>query len=267
MLDKSTKPIMSRFGYKKFNYKKIGLVLAGLILFSVLVIYLLSSRLASPTRTISSPDQYSQLRQAMVEEQLKKRDIDNEKVLAAMEKVERHKFVPENMKDNAYVDDPLPIGYGQTISQPYIVALMTQEARVEPDDKVLEIGTGSGYQAAVLSELVDKVYTIEIIKELADSASQRLKNLGYDKVEVKNADGYDGWQEVGPFDAILVTAAANHVPPPLLEQLKEGGRLVIPLGNIFQFQTLNLITKKDGEVKTKYITSVRFVEMTGKAEE
>lgn len=252
----------------KSMYKKFRLVFGFLILLLVLVVLIFYfQKPAIPTGNITAPDKYSRLRFEMVEEQLKKRDIDDERVLAVMEEVERHKFVPENMENYAYVDDPLPIGYGQTISQPYIVALMTQEAQVEKGDKVLEIGTGSGYQAAVLSELVDKVYTIEIIKELADSASQRFKDLGYDNIEAKNADGYYGWQEAGPFDAILVTAATNHVPPPLIEQLKEGGRLVIPLGNVFRFQTLNLVTKKDGEVKTKYITSVRFVEMTGKAKE
>jgi len=257
---------MLDFGHKKFNYKKVGLVLSGLILFLLLIIYFQKSQ-STFTNDIFFPDKYSQLRHEMVEEQLKKRDIDDERVLDAMKEVERHKFVPENMENYAYTDDPLPIGYGQTISQPYMVALMTQEAQIEKSDKVLEIGTGSGYQAAILSELVDEVYTIEIIKELADLASQRFKDLGYDNIEAKNADGYYGWQEAGPFDAILVTAAANHVPPPLIEQLKEGGRLVIPLGNVFRFQTLNLVTKKDGEVKTKYITSVRFVEMTGKAKE
>jgi len=248
--------------------KKIGLVVSLLILFFIFVLYFVVTEHNKENVNIPTfSDRYCQQRYDMVEEQLKKRDIDDERVLAAMGSVERHKLVPESLKNKAYNDNPLPIGYGQTISQPYIVALMTQEVGVEAGDKVLEIGTGSGYQAAILAELVDKVYSIEIIKDLADSARQGLKDLGYDNVEVKNADGYYGWEEKGPFDAILVTAAANHVPPSLIEQLKDGGKLVIPLGNIFRFQTLNLITKEGDEVKNKYITSVRFVEMTGQAKE
>jgi len=182
-----------------------------------------------------------------------------------MEKIERHKFVPEALKNNAYDDNPLPIGYGQTISQPYIVALMTQSLEVGKNDKVLEIGTGSGYQAAVLSELVKKVYTMEIINELAENAETRLRNLGYKNVKVENADGYSGWEEFAPYDAIIVTAAANHIPPPLLEQLKDGGKLIIPLGSTLTFQTLTLVTKKGDDLETKFITGVRFVPLTGKA--
>lgn len=251
---------------EKFRFKKIGLGFFLLILLLVVIIFVTREPDTSVDNATFT-DEYSRLRYEMVTEQLKKRDIDDERVLAVMGSVERHKLVPESLKNKAYNDNPLPIGYGQTISQPYIVALMTQEAGVEAGDKILEIGTGSGYQAAVLAELVDKVYSIEIIKDLADSARQSLKDLGYDNVEVKNADGYYGWEEKGPFDAIFVTAAANHVPPPLIKQLKDGGKLVIPLGNIFRFQTLNLVTKEGDEVKNKYITSVRFVEMTGKAKE
>ena len=210
-------------------------------------------------------DKYSELRKNMVEEQLKNRDITDEKVLDVMGKVERHKFVPNNLIKQAYEDHPMPIGYGQTISQPYIVALMTQILDVGENDKVLELGTGSGYQAAVLAELVKEAYTIEIIEELANSARERLKNLGYENVKVKNADGYFGWPEKAPFDAIIVTAAANHIPPPLIQQLKDGGKLIIPLGSTLTFQTLTLITKKSGELETEFITGVRFVPLTGKA--
>ena len=210
-------------------------------------------------------DEYSELRKNMVETQLKTRDITDEKVLTAMNKIERHKFMPSSLIGQAYEDHPVPIGYGQTISQPYIVALMTQSLQVNEKDKVLEIGTGSGYQAAVLSELVKEVYTIEIIEELAQAAEERLKILNYKNAEVKNADGYFGWEEKGPFDAIIVTAATNHIPPPLLEQLKDKGKLIIPLGNIRTFQTLTIVTKKGKDLETEFITGVRFVPLTGKA--
>lgn len=182
-----------------------------------------------------------------------------------MEKVPRHKFMPF-YTDQAYNDHPVPIGYGQTISQPYIVALMTQLLDTKDSDKVLEIGTGSGYQAAVLAELVDKVYTIEIIEELANMAEQTLINLGYDNVEVKHADGYFGWEENAPFDAIIITAAANHIPPPLIEQLNDNGKLIIPLASAAGFQTLTLVTKKGDDLETRFITGVRFVPMTGAAQ-
>ena len=211
-------------------------------------------------------DKYTQLRKDMVEQQLKTRDIYDEKVLNVMGKVERHKFVPKLLIDDAYEDHPLPIGYGQTISQPYIVALMTQSLEVNKDDKVLEIGTGSGYQAAVLAELVKEVYTIEIIKELSYTAEEKLNNLGYENIKVKNADGYFGWEENAPYDAIIVTAAANHIPPPLLQQLKDSGKLIIPLGSTLTFQTLTLVTKKGNELETEFITGVRFVPLTGEAQ-
>lgn len=182
-----------------------------------------------------------------------------------MNKIERHRFVPPSLVNDAYGDFPLPIGHGQTISQPYIVALMTQILELKEDDVVLELGTGSGYQAAVLSEIVKKVYTVEIIQSLADEASDRLKRLGYENVEVKHGDGYFGLEENAPFDAIIVTAAANHIPPPLIKQLKEGGRLVIPLGETFSFQTLTIVTKVEGELKTEFVTGVRFVPLTGEA--
>ena len=180
-----------------------------------------------------------------------------------MNRTERHRFVPLELQNRAYDDNPLPIGYGQTISQPYIVALMTQSLQVNEDDRVLEIGTGSGYQAAILADLVKQVYTIEIVGELADSAEDRLNKMSYKNVKVKNADGYFGWEENAPFDAIIVTAAANHVPPPLLQQLKYNGKLIIPLGSTLTFQTLMLITKTEDEPETEFITGVRFVPLTG----
>lgn len=210
-------------------------------------------------------DKYGIERKNMVDTQLKTRDIRDDKVLVVMERVERHKFVPANLIGQAYEDHPLPIGYGQTISQPYIVALMTQNLDVRTEDKVLEIGTGSGYQAAVLAELVKDVYTMEIVKELAESAAERLDNLGYENIKVKNADGYFGWEDYAPFDKIIITAAANHIPPSLLEQLEDDGKLIIPLGSTLRFQTLTLVTKKGDDLETEFITGVRFVPMTGKA--
>lgn len=211
-----------------------------------------------------SENNHAELRKLMVEQQLRSRDISDEKVLEAMGKVPRHKFMP-SLLERAYEDRPVPIGYGQTISQPYIVALMTQELGVKDSDKVLEIGTGSGYQAAVLAELVAEVYTIEIIEELAKRADSALKDF-YDNVEVKHADGYFGWEEKAPFNAIIVTAAANHVPPPLIEQLKDGGKLVIPLASTTGFQVLTVVTKKGDELETRFVTGVAFVPMTGEAQ-
>ncbi len=185
-------------------------------------------------------------------------------VIAALEKVERHRFVPTSQVSSAYLNRPLPIGNGQTISQPFIVALMTELMQVKDDDKVLEIGTGSGYQAAVLAELANSVYSIEIIKPLGEKASERLRSLGYQNVKTRVGDGYYGWQEAAPFDAIIVTAAASHVPPPLIKQLKPGGRIVIPLGTQFMTQFLMLVEKmEDGSLTTRQILPVRFVPLTG----
>ena len=176
----------------------------------------------------------------------------------------RHRFVPGDLQSQAYENRPLPIGYGQTISQPYIVALMTDLLELEAGDVVLEIGTGSGYQAAILSRLVRQVYSIEIIPELAKSSSERLGRLGFDNVEVQNKDGYYGWQEHAPFDAIIVTAAISHIPPPLVRQLKPGGVLIIPVGPVFQVQQLSLVKKDlEGELITRQILPVRFVPFTG----
>jgi protein-L-isoaspartate(D-aspartate) O-methyltransferase len=181
-------------------------------------------------------------------------------VLDVMGKVPRHRFVPERVEGQAYADAPLPIGHGQTISQPFIVALMSHLVRARPESTVLEIGTGSGYQAAVLSPLVKAVCTIEIIPALGEDAARRLQNLGYDNVQTRIGDGYFGWPECGPFDGILVTAAAGHVPPPLVKQLKPGGRMVIPVGTVFGPQFLTLVEKaKDGQVTSRQLLPVRFV--------
>ncbi len=204
-------------------------------------------------------DPYQEDRQNMVTYQIEGRGVNDDDVLQAMRTVRRHLFVPENETENAYNDNPLPIGHGQTISQPYIVAYMTEIVEPEPDDRVLEIGTGSGYQAAVLSKIVKEVYTIEIIPELGNAAAKRLNNLGYDNVEVKIADGYYGWEEHAPFDAIVVTAAAEFIPPPLIKQLKEDGKMIIPVGSPFRTQSLMLVEKEDGETKTKNLMPVRFV--------
>jgi protein-L-isoaspartate(D-aspartate) O-methyltransferase len=187
------------------------------------------------------------------------------RVMSVIAKVPRHEFVPADQRASAYRNRPLPIGHGQTISQPYIVALMTDLAHAQPDHKVLEIGTGSGYQAAVMAHLAKSVYTIEIVEPLGLQAAQRLKALGYGNVEVRLGDGYNGWEEHAPYDAILVTAAASHIPPPLLRQLKPGGRMVIPVGAAFMVQQLMLVEKNlDGTVSTRQILPVAFVPLTGK---
>lgn len=213
-----------------------------------------------------SDDTSDKKRQVMVEKDIKARGIRDKKVLEVMGRIPRHLYVEENLKDRAYEDHPLPIGEGQTISQPYVVALMTEALRLRPGDRVLEIGTGSGYQAAVLSEIVKEVYTIEIRRGLAEKAEKRLKELGYKNIRVKYGDGYFGWEEYAPFDAIIITASANHIPPPLIKQLKEGGRLIIPLGSTVYYQTLTLATKKKGVIDLEQITSVAFVPMTGETQ-
>ena len=188
----------------------------------------------------------------------------NMQVIQAMNTVPRHEFVPDKMRFMAYQNRPLPIGYGQTISQPYIVALMTDLLQPQPDQRVLEIGTGSGYQAAVLAKLVSQVYSIEIIEELGKVTTQRLDQLGYDNIETRIADGYDGWLEHAPFDSIIVTAAISHIPPPLVQQLKKGGRMIIPVGTRFQTQYLTLVEKDmQGAITTRQILPVSFVPFTG----
>ncbi len=204
-------------------------------------------------------DSFEDVRQAMVARQLQRRDITDPRVLVAMGTVPRQRFVPGALASRAYGDYPLPIGEGQTISQPYIVALMTQWAEVHPGDKVLEVGTGSGYQAAILAELSEHVFSIEVLPELARQAAARLKDLGYGRIRVRSGDGYQGWPEAAPFDAILVTAAAPRVPPALTAQLREGGRLVIPLGPPSGAQTLRRYRKVQGKLVEEASLAVRFV--------
>lgn len=213
-------------------------------------------------------DAWETQRERMVAEQIAGRDVTDGAVLRAMRTVPRHLFVPERARAEAYGDFPLPISHGQTISQPYIVAYMTQLLRLRPGAKTLEVGTGSGYQAAVLAEVTrTNVYSIEIVEPLAKTAAERLKQLGYRKVVVKCGDGYLGWPEHAPFDAIIVTAGANHVPPPLIEQLKRGGRMVIPVGSAWALQSLVIIEKlPDGTVKKRDDLPVRFVPLTGKGQ-
>lgn len=212
----------------------------------------------------NAQDKYKDVREKMVKQQIERRGINDENTLKAMRAVERHKFVPFNLVSNAYHDRPLPIGHGQTISQPYIVAYMTEILKPKENFKVLEIGTGSGYQAAVLAEIMDSVFTIEIVPELYLTAVNRLKELNYHNVYVKNADGFYGWEEHAPFDAIIVTAASEIIPPPLINQLKEGGKMIIPVGSPFMNQMLILVEKKNGKASTKSLLPVRFVPFTRK---
>jgi len=229
-------------------------------------ILILSLGLYVAAASSPSPDPYLQKRQQMVEHDIKGRGVRDKRVLDLMANVPRHLFVDERMRDRAYGDFPLPIGEGQTISQPYVVALMTEALRLKPTERVLEIGTGSGYQAAVLAGMAKEVYSIEIRKSLAEMAEKRLKDLGYGNVKVKYGDGYFGWEEFGPFDAIIMTASANHIPPPLIRQLKEGGRLIIPLGSTLYYQTLTLATKRKGELEIEQMGSVAFVPMIGEVQ-
>ncbi len=232
-----------------------GYIFAMILLFSC----------SGQSKANKSEEYYERLRRSMVETQLMRRDIYDKDVLDAMRTVPRHVFVPEDYREDAYRDGPLPIAEGQTISQPYIVALMTQLLNLDSTSKVLEIGTGSGYQAAVLAEISDSVYTIEIIPELARRADTLLDSLGYNSVFTRVGDGYQGWEEAAPFDGIIVTAAAPRIPQPLVDQLKVGGVMVIPVGDYAQ--DLMIITKtEDGFVK-KSVIPVRFVPMTGKIQE
>ncbi len=207
-------------------------------------------------------DDLAAKRRAMVDGQIRARDIQNPDVLLAMETVPRHEFVPDELRVQAYEDHPLPIGYGQTISQPYIVAAMTELAQVKQGDSVLEIGTGSGYQAAVLARLTDQVYSVEIIPALAESAGTRLQRLGYGTIKTKQGDGYFGWEEYAPFDAILVTAASDHIPPPLIAQLKDGGRMIIPVGPTGGYQTLWRVIKRGDQTVAENVMGVLFVPLT-----
>ena len=236
--------------------KTLTFILLILIMFLLVVIY--------EQDKIDGRDDYRDKRQSMVVNQLQSRDITDIKVLQAMLTVPRHQFVDEHIRDSAYNDYPLSIGEGQTISQPYIVALMTQLLELKGGEKVLEIGTGSGYQAAVLAEMVKEVYTVEIYESLSKKSENLLNNLGYKNIHFKVGDGYYGWEEHAPFDAIIVTCAPDHIPPHLLQQIREdGGRMVIPVGGIWMVQTLMKIEKIKGEIKSKGITGVRFVPMIG----
>ena len=249
-------------------------ILVGL-LYRYIVIFICASLtlLAPGIPAKGDGDKYGQLRREMVREieadvrytslYIKKKRLDPH-VMAVMETVERHKFVPDSQLAWAYANQPLPIGHGQTISQPYIVALMTDLVEVDKGDKVLEIGTGSGYQAAVLAEMGAEVYTIEIIGVLAEEAARRLAALGYNRVRTRHGDGYYGWPEEAPFDAILVTAASDHIPPPLIQQLKPGGVMVIPVGSRFLVQQLVLVTKdNEGAITTRQFLPGSFVPLTG----
>ncbi len=211
-------------------------------------------------------DRYTSVREQMVRELIEAEGIENESVLDAMKAVPRHEFVAPSLRNQAYLDMALPIGSQQTISSPYIVAYMTETIDPQPEDKVLEIGTGSGYQAAVLAEIVDKVYSIEIVSSLAKSAAQRLEELGYDNVTAKHGDGYEGWAEHAPFDKIIVTCSPENVPQPLVDQLRDGGMMIIPLGQRYQ-QSFHLLRKENGELKEEKLVATLFVPMTGESEE
>jgi protein-L-isoaspartate(D-aspartate) O-methyltransferase len=223
----------------------------------------LTSTATQAAATPTAEDPFATARERLVKSTIVDRGVTDPAVVEAMRAVPRHRFVPDEYLDQAYADHPLPIGYGQTISQPYIVALMTQMLELEPGDRVLEIGTGSGYQAAVLAVIVDEVYTIEIVPELAESAAARLAALGYGNAVAAQGDGYFGWAEYAPFDAIIVTAAPDHLPQPLVAQLKEGGHIVIPIGPPGGFQSLWRFTRTDDELKAENLGGVRFVPLTG----
>ncbi len=226
------------------------------LLFRFLLVLLLLSLAA----TVAAEDaRYTRERQRMVSTQIEARGISDRATLRAVSRVPRHLFVREDYRSRAYADSPLPIGHGQTISQPYIVALMTQLAELQPGDRTLEIGTGSGYQAAVLAEITREVYTIEIVEPLYRWGAENLRNAGYDSVQVKNADGYWGWEEHAPFDAIVVTAAAASIPPPLIDQLADGGVMVIPVGSPFLTQTLTVVRRTGSDIRTRQMMPVRFV--------
>lgn len=223
--------------------------------------------IASPTNLFAfsaeDPPKYKHAREIMVHRQINLRGIEDKNVLSAMSSIPRHFFVPKSLARRAYEDHPLPIGEGQTISQPYIVALMTEALKLKPDAHVLEIGTGSGYQAAILSRIVKKVTTIEIKKKLHQRATRTLKALDITNVETIHGDGYFGHPDTAPYDGIMITAAVDHIPPSLLKQLKNGAGLILPLGNPFSYQNLILVTKKDNDFTTRTITGVLFVPLTG----
>ncbi|MEW6264129.1 MAG: protein-L-isoaspartate(D-aspartate) O-methyltransferase [Thermodesulfobacteriota bacterium] len=220
--------------------------------------------LAVSAASAGEPPSLTLARENMVVRQIESRGVKDKAVLAALRKIPRHQFVGQGYQDSAYDDRPLPIGYGQTISQPYIVAFMTEILKLTGRERVLEIGTGSGYQAAVLAETAREVYSMEIIRELCEQAGERLTRLGYGRVNLKTGDGYYGWPDKAPFDGIIVTCAADHIPPPLIKQLKPGGRMVIPVGPAWQVQNLILAElEADGSLKRQSLMAVRFVPLTG----
>lgn len=234
------------------------------LVFILIVILVFCLTISAQEQEEDREEIFKQRRQNMVINQLQSRDIIDSEVLQAMFTVPRHQFVDEHIRESAYNDYPLAIGEGQTISQPYIVALMTQFLELKENEKVLEIGTGSGYQAAVLAEIVEEVYTIEIYESLSKKSEKLLTGLGYQNIKFKVGDGYHGWEEHAPYDAIIVTCAPDHVPPSLLQQIKDdGGRIVIPVGGIWMVQTLMKIEKTEGQIKSKGIIGVRFVPMIG----
>jgi len=229
------------------------------------IIFLLTVSAPGVCGSRADSPEFKAARQELVARFIEGQGISDDKVLKAMRKVPRHVFVPDDLASVAYADRPLPIGEGQTISQPYVVALMTEILDLRPQHRVLEIGTGSGYQAAVLAEIAGEVYSIEIKQKLYVNTTKILKSLGYKNLQIRQADGYFGWPEAAPFDAIMITAAVDHIPPPLIAQLKDGGKLTLPLGNPFSYQNLVLVTKKGDDVSVKQITGVLFVPLTGHA--
>ncbi|MDG5767215.1 protein-L-isoaspartate(D-aspartate) O-methyltransferase [Balneolales bacterium ANBcel1] len=251
-------------GHRSSCHTQPGVARQNLALVTVFMVWMavLVSGMAKGSHGMSDNDRYSEQRERMVERQIAARGIEHPLTLDAMRGVPRHLFVPAGQERRAYQDSPQPIGHGQTISQPYIVALMTELIQPWPDMKVLEIGTGSGYQAAVLAEFSDNVYTIEIIEELGRWGEGNLQKAGYDNVHTKIADGYHGWEEHAPFDAIVVTAAADHIPPPLVDQLRNGGRMIIPVGSPFRTQNLMLVQKDGDDIRTSNVMPVRFVPFT-----
>jgi protein-L-isoaspartate(D-aspartate) O-methyltransferase len=254
---------VSKETQRSFRSRACGVIFR---LMRIVAQYLLFAAIATTGCGQQNPtaNDFATQRQRMVEQQLKPRGIKDERVLAAMAKVPREEFVSADARADAYEDGPLPIGYDQTISQPYIVAFMTEQLRPKPSDRVLEIGSGSGYQAAILGELVAAVYTIEIVEPLGKSAEATLQRLGYKNVHFRVGDGYKGWPENAPFEAIIVTCAPDKVPQPLVDQLKDGGRMVIPVGERFA-QQLYLLEKKNGQLKQSATLPVRFVPMTSEA--
>jgi len=239
-----------------------GLVFKAFIIFFFLPL-LGFSQYPSAEIKPANTDKTTIQRLRMVEEQIEGRGITDRRILDAMRKIPRHLFIDSSLKESAYGDHPLPIGEGQTISQPYVVAWMTESLSLKSTDRVLEIGTGSGYQAAVLAEIVKQVNTVEIRKGLKETADKLLNELGYENIKTEYGDGYYGWEQNAPFDAIIITASANHIPPPLIKQLREGGRLIIPLGKTLYYQTLTLVTKHGSELNVEQMGGVAFVPMIG----